>query len=286
MSTFIEGTNTVEGVQQTNFASTTISTAIDDPDDAPGTGDETATDGSFTVVYNDLTLPPPAPMRGDRVPRGHAIPLVPSPAGGEIGACIIRAVVGGVFNVRFACSPGTVTPPDPGTVASIDPAPAFETTNILDVPPGASLISINDVTQAEGNSGQTAFQFTVSLSTPQIAQVTVDFATADGSAMAPGDYTAATGTVTFAPGDTSETVTVQVIGDTAVEPNETFNVNLSNDTGNAVILDGQGVATITNDDVAPPVTTTPPVTKKKKCKKGQKLKKGKCVKKKKKKKKK
>ncbi len=56
--------------------------------------------------------------------------------------------------------------------------------------------------------------------------------------------------MTFAPGDTSKTVTVQVNGDTAVEPNETFNVNLSNATGNATILDGTGVGTITNDDAA------------------------------------
>ncbi len=68
--------------------------------------------------------------------------------------------------------------------------------------------------------------------------------------MAPGDYTAATGTVTFAPGDDPETVTVQVNGDALVEPNETFDVNLSNATGNAAILDGTGVGTITNDDVA------------------------------------
>ena len=115
-----------------------------------------------------------------------------------------------------------------------------------------SSISIDEVIQAEGNSGQTAFVFTVSLSAPQVAQVTVDFATADATATAPGDYTAATGTVTFAPGDTSETVTVQVNGDNVVEPDETFNVNLSNVVGNATILDGTGIGTIANDDVVEP----------------------------------
>ncbi len=78
--------------------------------------------------------------------------------------------------------------------------------------------------------------------------MTVDFATADGTATQPGDYASNTGTVTFAPGETSKTVTVQVNGDTAVEPNETFFVNLSNATGNATIADNQGVGTIVNDD--------------------------------------
>ena len=111
-------------------------------------------------------------------------------------------------------------------------------------------ISINDVTVTEGNSGVTPAEFTVSLDAASANPITVDFATANGTATAPGDYTAATGTVTFAPGDTSETVTVQVNGDALVEPDETFDVNLSNATGNAAILDGTGVGTITNDDVA------------------------------------
>ena len=124
--------------------------------------------------------------------------------------------------------------------------------------------SINDVSMNEGNSGTTAFNFTVSLSAPQAAPVTVDFATADGpapdGATAPGDYTSNSGTVTFAPGVTSQTVTVQVNGDTTVEPNETFNVNLSGATGNATITDAQGVGTIVNDDFAgpPPPPPAPP----------------------------
>jgi hypothetical protein len=78
--------------------------------------------------------------------------------------------------------------------------------------------------------------------------VTVDFATSDGSATAPNDYAAGSGTVTFAPGDTSEPVTVQVNGDTTKETDETFNVNLSSATGNATIADGHAVGTIANDD--------------------------------------
>jgi ribosomal protein L35AE/L33A len=114
------------------------------------------------------------------------------------------------------------------------------------VPP--SRISINDVTMTEGNAGQTAFRFTVSLDAAQLGPVTVDFTTADGTATASGDYAASTGTLTFAPGETAKTVTVQVNGDTTVEPDETFTLNLSNAAGNATIADAQGVGTIVNDD--------------------------------------
>ncbi len=77
--------------------------------------------------------------------------------------------------------------------------------------------------------------------------------------MAPGDYTAATGTVTFAPGDTSETVTVQTNDDALVEGTETFDVNLSGATGNAAIADGLGVGTINDNDVdQPPVSNAGP----------------------------
>jgi C4-type Zn-finger protein len=118
-----------------------------------------------------------------------------------------------------------------------------------------SRISVGDVTLAEGNAGQTAFRFTVSLDTPQPAPATVDFTTANGTATAPGDYAATSGTLTFAAGETAKTVTVQVNGDTTVEPDETFTVNLTDAVGNASIADAQAVGTIVNDDQT--VTTTP-----------------------------
>ena len=111
-----------------------------------------------------------------------------------------------------------------------------------------SSLVIGDVTQAEGNAGTTAFNFTVSLTPANADTVTVSFATANGTATAGSDYTAASGTLTFTPGQTSKAVTVNVTGDTVVEPDETFFVNLSAASG-ATISDGQGVGTITNDDV-------------------------------------
>jgi len=112
------------------------------------------------------------------------------------------------------------------------------------------LVSIADKTTGEGNAGFTPISFTVSLNAPAPGAVTVDYATADGSATAPLDYTAATGTVSFATGESSKTVTVQVVGETLQEPYETFLVNLSNPTGGASLGDGQAQGTITNTDGA------------------------------------
>jgi Calx-beta domain len=83
--------------------------------------------------------------------------------------------------------------------------------------------------------------------------VTVQYATADGGATAGSDYQAVGGTLTFAPGETSKTITVPVNGDRLPEPNETFFVNLGNAT-NATIADGQGVGTIADDDAEPALT--------------------------------
>jgi hypothetical protein len=145
------------------------------------------------------------------------------------------------FTVNLSNAVGNATIADAqgvGTIVNDD--------QVVIVPP--SRISINDVTTAEGNAGQTAFRFTVSLDAAQPAPVTVDFATADGTAIAPGDYAVTSGTLTFAPGETAKTVTVQVNGDTRKEANETFTVNLANAVGNATIADGHAVGTIVNDD--------------------------------------
>ncbi|MFN8531110.1 MAG: Calx-beta domain-containing protein [Anaerolineae bacterium] len=120
-------------------------------------------------------------------------------------------------------------------------------------------LSINDVTLNEGDSGTTSFIFTVSLNNPSGQTVTVDYATADGTAAQPADYTITSGTLTFTPGVTSQQITVAVNGDTTVEGDETFFVNLSNPV-NATLSDNQGLGTITNDDAAPPSLSINDVT--------------------------
>lgn len=116
------------------------------------------------------------------------------------------------------------------------------------IPPGTPLIKITDAPAVtEGNAGSRAATFTVTLSMASDQIVTVGFTTAAGSAVAGSDYVAASGTLTFAPGQLSKTITVRVIGDRLPEPNETFFVNLSGPT-NGTIADGQGIGAITDDE--------------------------------------
>jgi hypothetical protein len=106
-------------------------------------------------------------------------------------------------------------------------------------------INISDATVDEAAGTAT---FTVSLSNALPHPVAVDFAIADGTATAGSDYLAQTGTLTFAPGVTSQTITIPILNDAVFEGNETFTVNLSNASGDT-IKDGLGVGTITDDDL-------------------------------------
>ncbi|QDU07870.1 choice-of-anchor Q domain-containing protein [Gimesia aquarii] len=108
-------------------------------------------------------------------------------------------------------------------------------------------ISIADISQVETNSGTTVFEILVSLSNVNVDEVTVDFETSNGSAIAGIDYEFTTGTVTFSPGETTQIIEVIVNGDTLVEDNETFFVNLFDAVG-ALIVDNQSLGTILNDE--------------------------------------
>ena len=116
-------------------------------------------------------------------------------------------------------------------------------------------ISIDDVALAEGLSGTTAFTFTVSLSNPSDAPISVQATTADGSALVSnGDYQSNSQTLNFAAGVTSQQFTVLVNGDNIFELDENFTVDLSDVIGSAVIGDGQGAGTIVNDEAIPSVS--------------------------------
>jgi Calx-beta domain/FG-GAP-like repeat len=108
-------------------------------------------------------------------------------------------------------------------------------------------ISITDVARKEGRSGTTRFVFTVTLSAAYDVPVTVNYATADGTAKAGEDYVAKSGTLTFAPGQTTKRIAVRVKGEWKNEADETFFVNLSGAT-NAMLVDPTGLGTILNDD--------------------------------------
>lgn len=127
----------------------------------------------------------------------------------------------------------------------------------------AATVTITNPSVTEGDvPNTTTLTFTVNLSNPSDANVGVNYATLDGTATtANNDYTATSGTLTFTPGQLSKTVAVTIIGDCAIEPNETLllrlsalvnngrNISLS---GGGATLDGTG--TINNDDAIPVMT--------------------------------
>jgi hypothetical protein len=127
-------------------------------------------------------------------------------------------------------------------------------------------VSIADVSQNEGNTGTTAFSFLVSLnaSVPAGGAVNLTWLTSDGTAdngncVAHKDYNSASGSLSFLPGDSTKTIVITVCGDTTIEPDETFTVDLtlaSTTNFTVVVSDGHAVGTILNDDSAP--TNTPP----------------------------
>ena len=110
--------------------------------------------------------------------------------------------------------------------------------------------TINDVSVGEANGPAS---FTVTLAPPSVQAVTVHFATADGTATAPADYASSSGTKTFNPGVTTQTVSVPIVNDTLHENNESFVVNLTSPV-NAVIGDNQGQGTIVDDDPPPSIS--------------------------------
>jgi hypothetical protein len=177
-----------------------------------------------------------------------------------------------VAGVDYAAVAGTLTFP-PGTVARTVPVPILgdvtdedDETFTLDLsnPTNATIadgqgvgtivdddplpfLFAGDCAVTEGNAGSTPCDFVVMLAPASGRTVTVAYTTANGTATAGSDYTAAAGTLTFPAGTTQQGVGVSVLGDTAVEADESFFLNLSSPL-NAMVADGQGTGTILDDD--------------------------------------
>jgi hypothetical protein len=130
-----------------------------------------------------------------------------------------------------------------GGAAIVNPQTAILTVNDND---DAPIVSVSDVAMLEGNEGAKQFTFNVTLSAASGFPVAVNYQTANGTATASVDYQSANGTINFAAGEISKLVTVAVNGDTLVEINETFLLNLSNPS-NATVHNA-GTATIQDDD--------------------------------------
>jgi hypothetical protein len=171
--------------------------------------DYSAASGKLTFARNEISKSILVPVIGDRVPEADK-----------------------TFSVQLSNAKGAKIAAGVGIVTIVDDEPR---------------ISIGDVSGPEGNSGTTPFNFTVSLTVAYDLPVTVNYATTDGSATAGSDYTAAAGTVTFAPGQTSGTITVAVNGDRLAKPDKAFYINLSSPNSYAAISKGVGVGTIIDD---------------------------------------
>ncbi|MDT7605283.1 MAG: hypothetical protein QOF61_3280, partial [Acidobacteriota bacterium] len=168
--------------------------------------------------------------------------------------------------VSFAATQGNVSP-NVGTITNGQATTTFTSTSASSGTASATVdnqttsanvnvtapsFSIDDVTHNEGNSGTTSYTFTVTKTGTTAFSSSVDYATVDGTATAPSDYTAIpTTTLNFASNETTKQFTVLVNGDTSVEPDEAFTVHLSNAVG-ASISDADSTGTITNDDVVRP----------------------------------
>ena len=123
-------------------------------------------------------------------------------------------------------------------------------------PPAPNSLAINDMTVTEGDGGTVAAVFTVMRSGDLAGTTTVAYSTVNGGAVAGSDYIAGSGTIVFAPGEATRTITILVIGDLTDEWDQGFYVNLSAASSGAVITDGQGFGTIVDNDPPPTITIT------------------------------
>jgi subtilisin family serine protease len=139
-------------------------------------------------------------------------------------------------------------------LATVDPVPSLAgkcvTGGRLNVAKAFAMTSvfISDPTITEGNSGTSQLVFTVTRAGDQNGTFTLDWSTANGTAFAGTDYAAASGEVTFLPGVTTQTIAVNVIGDVAAEATETFFVQLTLASGDALLADEDAQATILDTD--------------------------------------
>lgn len=165
------------------------------------------------------------------------------PAGSSSGSAPLQALADGsdepdeAFTATITGAFGASvsgTPSDTATITDGDPTPA---------------ISVNDASGAE-SAGTLAF--TVSLSNASSQTVSVSYASANGSAVAPADFTAIAGTLDFAPGVTSLPLPVSLVADGVDEADETFTVALTAPV-NGTLADASGTGTITDADTAPTV---------------------------------
>ena len=241
-------------------AAPTPSVTISDVTVTEGTGAVPAT-ASFTIQaapppkvccplqVSWATAPGSASAPGDFTTSSGTVSLTKSASSKVIGVPIVRDATDEP-NETFVVNLTTLV----GAPGQIGDPQGVGTITDDDAPP---TLSVNDVSVTEGNAGTTTATFTVSLSAASGKTVTVGWSTADADAAQPVDYTAGSGTLTFVPGDTSETVGVSVNGDLVAELDEIFDVTLTAPS-NATLGDATGVGTIVDDELLPVIDIDEP----------------------------
>ena len=193
-------------------ATTTVDFATSDGTATAGS-DYTATNGTLTFTPGQLSKTFTVPIINDTVFEGNE-----------------------TFNVTLS---------SPGNGALLG-SPSTTVITIQDNE-SSPFLNVTNLRAAEGNSGTKTFVIPATLSVASTQTISIDYATADGTATAGSDYVATSGTLTFPPGTTSANINVTVNGDTTVEPDETFLLKLSNPVNVSSFI-FQATVTIANDD--------------------------------------
>ncbi|HEX7832426.1 MAG TPA: Calx-beta domain-containing protein, partial [Thermoanaerobaculia bacterium] len=195
-----------------------------------------------TVTVNYATSNGTAIAGTDYANTSGTLTFAPGVTTQNISVPIIGDTLGD-SNETFAV---TLTSPSNATLGT---ASANGTILDDDVAPVVPSISIAPASLPEGNAGSTSMTFAVQLNVPTVATVSVNYATSDVTAIAGSDYAITSGTLTFAPGVSTQTISVPIIGDTLVESNESFAVTLTSPS-NATLGTASANGTIVEDDVA------------------------------------
>lgn len=233
VTAFSDGTITASIYVGTANAS--IQGAVYQDSDASGSQNGAETGLSGWTVFLDYD--------NDGTPSGNE----PTATSDVNGAYTLSNLAPGTYRLREVVQSGwsPTSPAATGQSVTISAGQSVTGRNFGNLA-GPSL-AIADVSLNEGDHGATNAVFNVTLGQASAQTVTVVFQTTAGTATAGSDFIATSGTLTFAPGETSRTITIAILGDTTLENDETFTIHLSNPT-QAQLADSLGVATIVNDD--------------------------------------
>ncbi len=250
------GTSSLVNILDNETAEANLSVTIDGDEDGPAsvvftvTLDTANTTGApITFEFDDLGTGTATPTADYVAIAADAQIVVPD--GSTSGTFTIDVVDDGIFESTETLVAQISSP----SLASVAIGTATATANIVDNTPATLSIAVTDASKPEGNTGSTAFTFTVTRFGNTTGVVSVDYAvTGSGALPASADDFAGTfpsGTIEFADGESAKVVTVNVSGDTDVEADDGFTVSLSNPSSFASIADSTAEGLIADDDAPP-----------------------------------